>query len=511
MMMNSTYLPLWWEAAGLTLAIYSLGLAFYRLFLHPLARFPGPKLAAITRWYEAYYDLILDGQYTFKIAELHKTYGPIIRISPHELHVIDPAFYEKLYCQEGRWDKYQWACNGFLAEGATICTSVHELHQARRAPLNHFFSKAKVAARQEIIIRHVEKLCNRIEGFVGGTVNLGAACSALIHDAHCEFVINRVNGSLDKEDFNSALAGMCLNVGFLWRVGKHFHKISLALKRIPLDFVAKLSNEDVRIFFDFLQGVDRDTEALLKSATSPSAKQDAGPRTVVHEIAESNLDPSDKELSRLLNEVQTVVAAGLETVSSVMRVTFYHVFSNPEILRRLREELKTVGTDTSPGGNMLELKQLERLPYMTAIIMEALRLSPGIATRMGRMLHDKDLVYDKWCIPAGTPVGMTTILMHTDETLYPDPFTFNPDRWMDLEKRKTAGKTFAPFSRGSRMCVGFHLAWADLYISLAALATRFDFEFQNTQSSDFKVLRDDFVVGTKCGSTLTCHVSLHET
>ena len=58
-----------------TLIIYTTSLAFYRLFFHPLARFPGPRLAALTRYYEAYYDVVQNGQYTFKIAELHRRYG----------------------------------------------------------------------------------------------------------------------------------------------------------------------------------------------------------------------------------------------------------------------------------------------------------------------------------------------------------------------------------------------------------------------------------------------------
>lgn len=55
-----------------TTVVYFLSFVLYRLFLHPLAKFPGPKLAAITRYYEAYYDIVHNGQYTFKIAELHK-------------------------------------------------------------------------------------------------------------------------------------------------------------------------------------------------------------------------------------------------------------------------------------------------------------------------------------------------------------------------------------------------------------------------------------------------------
>lgn len=64
----------WGKIAAAVITYYG-ALAFYRLFLHPLARFPGPKLAAVSRWYEAYYDLIQGGQYTPKIAGSHKKYG----------------------------------------------------------------------------------------------------------------------------------------------------------------------------------------------------------------------------------------------------------------------------------------------------------------------------------------------------------------------------------------------------------------------------------------------------
>jgi hypothetical protein len=63
-------------AAVLTFfALYLAGLAVYRLYLSPIAKFPGPKLAALSRWYEFYYDVVLRGQFSNHITELHKIYG----------------------------------------------------------------------------------------------------------------------------------------------------------------------------------------------------------------------------------------------------------------------------------------------------------------------------------------------------------------------------------------------------------------------------------------------------
>ena len=63
---------------GLVLTIvllYVLSLIIYRLYFHPLAKFPGPKIAACTTLYEFYYDVVKDGQYIWQIKDLHQEYG----------------------------------------------------------------------------------------------------------------------------------------------------------------------------------------------------------------------------------------------------------------------------------------------------------------------------------------------------------------------------------------------------------------------------------------------------
>jgi hypothetical protein len=59
----------------IVLCFYTIGIGIYRLYLSPLARFPGPKLAALTQWYETYYDVYLDGKFLLHLEQLHEIYG----------------------------------------------------------------------------------------------------------------------------------------------------------------------------------------------------------------------------------------------------------------------------------------------------------------------------------------------------------------------------------------------------------------------------------------------------
>lgn len=193
------------------------------------------------------------------------------------------------------------------------------------------------------------------------------------------------------------------------------------------------------------------TERLMADSESTSPEAEAQ-HTIVHEILGSSLSSHDKSLQRVFEDVTSVSGAGFETSGSVLRLLCFHIFSRPEILRRLRDELESIG---SLRSDVIELKTLEQLPFFTSTIKEALRLSPGVATRMARIAPDRDLFYKSWRIPAGTPVGMTTILMHTDEKIYPNPYSFQPERWIERSSiRKNAERQYAPFGRGTRMCVG---------------------------------------------------------
>lgn len=118
--------------------------------------------------YEFYYDVILRGQYTFHIRDLHARYGPIIRINPYELHVSDPTFYDILYASSAsgeKRDKWQWYTKQFGTPEAMFSTTSHEQHKSRRAALNRFFSMASVRRLQPVIEERMFKLLERFRDY----------------------------------------------------------------------------------------------------------------------------------------------------------------------------------------------------------------------------------------------------------------------------------------------------------------------------------------------------------
>lgn len=72
-------------------------IVIYRIYFSPLSKFPGPKLAAATHLYESYYDFWKKGQYYKVIQRMHEVYGPLVRVTPDELSINDPDYYDTVY------------------------------------------------------------------------------------------------------------------------------------------------------------------------------------------------------------------------------------------------------------------------------------------------------------------------------------------------------------------------------------------------------------------------------
>lgn len=190
---------------------------------------------------------------------------------------------------------------------------------------------------------------------------------------------------------------------------------------------------------------------LLRDDAQPTEKP---PHPILFkEILRSNLPPADKTIPRIAAETSNLVGAGVETVARAMCVASFHIIINPLIYRRLKQELRELIPDTSAGRN---LRVLERGAYLAACIREGVRLAGGIPGRLPR-LHDKELVYGPWIIPARTPVSMSIRDVDLDEEIFPEPRRFMPERWLGNPKAPDGiplERYFMGFGKGDRGCLG---------------------------------------------------------
>ena len=170
---------------GAIFILYTTCLYVYRLTLHPLAGFPGPRLAAISLWYEFYHDFFRGGKYLFVIREMHEKYGPIVRVTPDELHVNDPSFLPELMPTAGRRrNKFARLMQIFGFAEAAGATVDHDAHRMRRGAMSKMFSKDAVRRLEPIMKENMDKLFARMLDIrdSGRPVNLLAMYGAFTND-----------------------------------------------------------------------------------------------------------------------------------------------------------------------------------------------------------------------------------------------------------------------------------------------------------------------------------------
>ncbi|RHZ49181.1 cytochrome P450 [Aspergillus thermomutatus] len=470
-------------------AVYLLWLVLDRLYLSPIARFPGPKLAALTHLYEFYWDTICCGQFTFQIARLHDKYGPIVRIGPNELHVSDPEYYEVIYSRDSPRNKYEYYQRTLNAPFALLNTIDHHQHRQLRAQLNPFFSNARIRKQEAAIKALVDKLCRRLEELknTGQPLHIEHALTCYTTDVITDYSMGDGYHYLDAPDFipqwYGTLNGTAKTMVFIRPVAW-----ALPLLLALPERVTAWLNPGMELFFDFQRRCRKMIKRIVAAHEEKADKsvQNAGRANIFDDILSSDLPAQHKSETRLAQEMQVMVSAGAETTAKAITYILFYLLNDPKTMEKLKAELETVGEDPP-------LIQLEQLPYLTGVMLEGIRLSYGVTARLPRIAPFNALKFRDWTIPPGTPVSMSCLLMHHDETIFPDSHRFKPERWLDPAERKRLEKYMVAFSKGSRQCIGMHLAKAEILLSVSTLLRRMNLELYETTVEDVAVKHDIFI------------------
>lgn len=380
----------------------------------------------------------------------------------------------------------------FGTPDSILATIDHDVHRRRRNAYSNYFSKQSIRKYSNVIQTSVDKLCVRMREHQWDCkpVNLMHAYSALAGDVVTGYCFPESYGLLDKSDFAPEYYDLWQSVVRNSHMLKQFPWLFPLMLSLP-SWAAESILPDLAVISRWQrQWLKQIEEARLNTEAS---KDETARPGIFRLLLDSDLPPVDKTVSRLVQDAQNVLGAASETTSRTLAVATYYILSDEEVLRTLIQELKTAVPDPNTTPALVELEQLT---YLTAIIYETLRISHGVTHRLQRVAPDQALRYHDWSIPAGTPVGMSSINVHTNSDIFPAPHIFKPERWLPLETEgQRLNKYLVAFSKGSRQCLGMNLAYAELYMTLAAVFRHFGGQMKivdTVKERDVDVVRDVF-------------------
>ncbi|MBB6174396.1 pentalenene oxygenase [Nocardiopsis mwathae] len=164
-------------------------------------------------------------------------------------------------------------------------------------------------------------------------------------------------------------------------------------------------------------------------------------------------------------QVLTFFLAGVEPTAATIAWALHLLAQHPHIEQRLHAEVDAVLAGRRPAT----YEDLPRLQLTRRIVVETLRLHPPpwMSTRTA-VAHTR---LGSHRIPAGTVLAFSPYLMHYDPQLYPDPHTFDPDRWAD-RRLPPLSPTFLPFGAGARKCIGDTFALTESALALSTITAR---------------------------------------
>jgi cytochrome P450 len=216
----------------------------------------------------------------------------------------------------------------------------------------------------------------------------------------------------------------------------------------PISLFAEFQNPPISRFsgWDRFREYSEESDAILYDLIRERRANGGEDRRDVMAmfLAAKHEDGSPMSDQELRDELTTMVVAGHETTASELAWAFDSLARNPRVLNTLQSEIDAGNTDE----------------YLTATINETLRRRPVLPNAEPR-LTTRPVTIGDWTYPEGVALLAHAYLVHHDPAIYPDPYAFRPERFLE---EPPGTYTFIPFGGGRRRCIGASFATLEMKI-----------------------------------------------
>lgn len=493
-------------AAGLLVALAIYKFLIYPALFGPLAKIPN------AHWSAPFSPLWIHNcrrleKETFVTHEAHQRLGQVVRLAPEVISVnsVDGGI-RTVYA--GGYEKGDWYKNVFNNYGLQPMFAMpqHARHSQRRKMLSNIYAKSTLQNSEgmhaitdiilnERFVPHLQELAK-----TGRQEEFYTIFQAVTMDFVSAYVFGLKNSSeyllqpdLAGKFFRDYKARQAyqfwpqdvpkftkfmISTGFGWAImPKWVYQANSNIESWIMSMVDKAEATVSEAEREGEKGRVEDWPNVYSQLRGALLKDNASKgddRKVSEQVQSQRLETASEMLDHTL--------AGFDTSSITLTFLAYEL-SLPENLQwqsRLRAELATVDDISSA-------KALDALPILQAILMECLRLHAAIPGNQPRITPPNATIGPYTNIPANIRVQAQAWSLHREPSVFPDPLTFAPDRWLDkavhpdlgsstADDLKEMSRWFWAFGSGGRMCVGSNLAILDMKAIIAGIWKRFETE-----------------------------------
>ncbi|OBT63929.1 hypothetical protein VE03_05948 [Pseudogymnoascus sp. 23342-1-I1] len=435
--------PRLWEVSIVAFGLSCLGLFIYRATLAPLSKLPGP-------WHTRFSDVVLMyNEFTARrrvyIHELHKKFGPVVRLGPNEVSFTSVEALKEIYQSGGSgYDKTEFY-NLFVQYGTrtTFSTLQKREHDQMKRYIAGSYANTSIM-HSEV----VDGIQERVGAFLRRCEEAGKPAIDFYIYLHC-FAMDCASFHLLHPHGTKSIEGRDLHLMREYSFGDTL-RTKLLRYRLPTM---------TRWLETFQQKVESNIGQYVMTACEQT---DSGDHSLAYKLKNSKAAFRQIQVAA---ECMNHLAAGIDTTGDAL-CFLMHQLSQPgsyHVQDKLTAELLS-NKD----------KALDELPYLEAVIKEGLRCFPPIPMSQPRCVPSAGRIIDEHFIPAETIVSCQAWSVHQlNPHIFDRGDQFIPERWLDSKAALEMNRLFFSFGAGGRSCTGRHLALVEMKCLLRAIYSRY--------------------------------------
>ncbi|KAI1103282.1 cytochrome P450 [Jackrogersella minutella] len=441
------------------IAVVALGIlhwlvwCVYCIWFHPLAKYPGPKLAAVSQiWFIWSWTT---GRYPHILEEAHRKYGDVVRIAPNELSFGTVQAHRDIYSTPSKSKKPFLKCGQFYNNG-DVSNIFYELDPVQHAQMRKLlapgFTGVAMKTHEYIVHRYVDMFVQKVGDICAARRGEGVDVTEVV-----PWLAFDVMGELTfSESFDAVASGQTHFWITILQDSAHAAVLPSFIRRAP----------SLVLMIPFMLSISALRNLKKHYAYTVAVVQ----RRLARHAAERDiftplLEHGGITQAQLVSMAQAMIIAGADTVTTAMTAALYFLCATPGCMDRLQREVRAVGYEQLTGA------EVPKFRYLNAVIEESMRCFPPIAFGLPRVSPGEFV--DGYFVPQGARVSVAHWVLNHNPQVWEDPHRFDPERWLRDDDDSSQQLSF-PFSSGPRSCIGTAQANLEMRITLSKLVHAFD-------------------------------------